>query len=99
MCKIDGTEVAKAAASGGIITIILTFFFGKRKAKVDLLREKVETMVTIITGWEEYSKQLNTRLIASEALVTELQGKVVILEARVKEQDRIISQLRKGENI
>lgn len=75
-------EAAALAASGGIVVWLGNLIWGRRKAKIDLLQTTVDTMLNIIAGWKEYAESLQLR--------------IKDLEARVREQDKIIYELTHG---
>lgn len=75
-------ETAAVAAGGGIVVWLGNLIWGRRKAKIDLLENTVDTMLKIIDGWKEYAESLQLR--------------IKDLEKRVKEQDETIYNFTHG---
>ena len=73
--------VATAAGSGGIFTIIGAWLFGKRKAKVDMLKSEIDALQQVVTIWKSLA-------IDMKAEVDELKTEVGLL----REGNKLLSK-------
>jgi len=96
MAQIDGEDVAKAVGGGGILAIIISWLTGKRKARIDVLKQEVEATLLMVKGWKEEAEWWKNNAEEWRQRVDKLELQVIGLEKKIREQDRIIYNLTHG---
>ena len=73
--------IGTAAGSGGVITIIGAWLFGRRKAKVDMLKTEIDALQQVVTIWKSLAIDMKLE-------VDELKTEV----GRLRDENRILSK-------
>lgn len=81
-----------AAISGGLLTMIGKWIFGRRKQKVDTLQAEVTAMQGIIETWKSLAEGLRTEVDNLEELVKQYREENRLLKKQV---DNLIEQVKR----
>ena len=73
--------VGTAAGSGGVITIVGAWLFGRRKAKTDMLKTEIDALQQVVTIWKSLAMDMKVE-------VDELKVEVGIL----REENKLLSK-------
>ena len=73
--------IGTAAGSGGILTVIGAWIFGKRKAKVDMLKTEIDALQQVVTIWKSLAMDMKLE-------VDELKTEV----GRLRDENKILSK-------
>lgn len=88
-------EAAAAVAGGGILVWFSKALWGKRRAKVDMLRVEVSAMQEIVKSWKDLAEGLRLRVGELERLVDEMHTENIALKVEVSRLEKIVNKMRR----